>query len=488
MPLQAFNMRLQYLFLFLIMLLNGLNAKAQDETSAVGKITSFPTRFLDKLNKKSAELEDKLVASSEKALERLAKQEKKLKKKLARNDSAAAEQLFGNVEERYKQLQSKLQQPVKLNGRAGQYLPHLDTLKTSLNFLSQNNELLANSSEMTGKVKEALNSVKGLEGKFDQAADVKKYLRDRKQMLKEQLNRFGLTKELKKYNQQAYYYAEQVNSYKAMLEDPSKLEQKALELVKKIPAFQDFFKKHSELASLFRLPDNYGSTASLAGLQTRSSVQNLIQERIASAGPNATAMLQQNVQAAQAQLSGLKDKLNELGGMGNSEGDLPDFKPNNQKTKSFLQRLEYGTNLQSQRSNNYFPTTTDIGLSVGYKLNDKSVIGVGASYKVGWGQNIRNISVSSQGVGFRSFADYKIKGSFFASGGFEYNYQQPFSSVSIVRDLDSWQQSGLAGISKVVSLKSKMFKKTKIQLLWDFLSYSQRPQTQPLKFRVGYNF
>jgi trimethylamine:corrinoid methyltransferase-like protein len=116
------------------------------------------------------------------------------------------------------------------------------------------------------------------------------------------------------------------------------------------------------------------------------------------------------------------------------------------------------------------------------------VIGVGASYKVGWGQNIRNISVSSQGVGFRSFADYKIKGSFFASGGFEYNYQQPFSSVSIVRDLDNWQQSGLAGISKIISLKSKMFKKTKMQLLWDFLSYSQRPQTQPLKFRVGYNF
>ncbi|WP_127131524.1 hypothetical protein [Pseudoflavitalea rhizosphaerae] len=480
-------MRLQYLFLSIVLLI-GLYSQAQESTSTLDKITGFPTRFLDKLNKKSADLEDKLVASSEKALQRLARQEKKLKKKLARKDSSAAEQLFGNVEERYQQLQSKLQQPVKLNGRAGQYLPHLDTLKTSLNFLSQNNELLATSSEMTGKIKEALNSVKGLEGKFDQAAEVKKYLRERKQMLKDQLNRFGLTKELKKYNQQAYYYAEQINSYKAMLEDPSKLQQKALELVKKIPAFQDFFKKHSELASLFRLPDNYGSTASLAGLQTRSSVQNLIQERIASAGPNATAMLQQNVQAAQAQLSGLKDKLNELGGMGNSEGDLPDFKPNNQKTKTFLQRLEYGTNLQSQRSNNFFPTTTDIGLSVGYKLNDKSVIGVGASYKVGWGQNIRNISISSQGVGFRSFADYKIKGSFFASGGFEYNYQQPFSSVSIVKDLDSWQQSGLAGISKVVSLKSKMFKKTKIQLLWDFLSYSQRPQTQPLKFRVGYNF
>ncbi|MBO9632582.1 MAG: hypothetical protein J7578_05645 [Chitinophagaceae bacterium] len=480
-------MRVRYILLLMIFL-KGFFAEAQDGSSTLDRVASFPTRFLDKLNKKSEDIEDKLISGSEKALKRLAKQEKKMKRKLARKDSAAAEQLFGNVDERYQQLQAKLEAPTQLTQRSGQYLPHLDTLKTSLNFLTQNNEWLGKNEEVTGKVKEALSSVKGLEGKLDQAADVKKYLRDRKAMLKEQLNRFGLTKELKKYNQQAYYYAEQVNSYKAMLEDPSKLEQKALELVKKLPAFQDFFKKNSELASLFQLQDNYGSMASLAGLQTRSSVQNLIQDRLSSAGPNATAILQQNVQAAQAQLSKLKDKLNELGGMGNSEGELPDFKPNNQKTKSFLQRLEYGTNLQSQRSSNFFPTTTDVGLSVGYKLNDKSIIGIGASYKVGWGQNIRNVNITSEGVGFRSFADYKIKGSFFASGGFEYNYQQPFSSVSVVRDLDDWQKSGLVGISKILSLKSKMFKKTKMQLLWDFLSYQQRPQTQPLKFRVGYNF
>lgn len=480
-------MRLRYI-LILICLLKGICAEAQEGSSALDKVASFPTRFLDKLNKKSEDIEDKLISGSEKALKRLAKQEKKMKRKLARKDSAAAEQLFGNVDERYQQLQAKLEAPVKLTQRSGQYLPHLDTLKTSLNFLTQPNELLGQSEAITGKVKDALGSVKGLEGKLDQAADVKKYLRDRKAMLKEQLNKFGLTKELKKYNQQAYYYAEQINSYKAMLEDPSKLEQKALELVKKLPAFQDFFKKNSELASLFQLQDNYGSMASLAGLQTRSSVQSLIQDRLASAGPNATAILQQNVQAAQSQLSKMKDKLNELGGMGNSDGDLPDFKPNNQKTKSFLQRLEYGTNLQSQRSSSFFPTTTDVGLSVGYKLDDKSIVGIGASYKVGWGQNIRNINVTSEGVGFRSFADYKIKGSFFASGGFEYNYQQPFSSISVVNDLDDWQKSGLVGISKILSLKSKMFKKTKMQLLWDFLSYQQRPQTQPLKFRVGYNF
>jgi hypothetical protein len=53
---------------------------------------------------------------------------------------------------------------------------------------------------------------------------------------------------------------------------------------------------------------------------------------------------------------------------------------------------------------------------------------------------------------------------------------------------DSWQESGLLGISKIISVKSKLFKKTKVQLLWDFLSYQQLPRSQPLKFRVGYNF
>jgi hypothetical protein len=172
--------------------------------------------------------------------------------------------------------------------------------------------------------------------------------------------------------------------------------------------------------------------------------------------------------------------------------DMPDFKPNNQKTKSFWKRLEYGTNLQTQKSNNFFPTTSDIGLSVGYKLSDKSIIGIGGSYKVGWGKDIRNIAISSEGAGLRSFLDVKLKGSFFASGGYEYNYQPLTVSETITPDIaaqgDKWQQSGLVGISKIISLKSKTFKKTKAQLLWDFLSYQQQPRTQAVKFRVGYSF
>jgi hypothetical protein len=115
-------------------------------------------------------------------------------------------------------------------------------------------------------------------------------------------------------------------------------------------------------------------------------------------------------------------------------------------------------------------------------------VGLGASYKLGWGQDIGHISISNQGLGLRSFLDWKIKGGIYATGGFEYNYQQPFGKLDILYHLNSWQQSGLIGITKTVSVRSKWVSQTKAQLLWDFLSYSQIPQAQPFKFRVGYNF
>ena len=164
------------------------------------------------------------------------------------------------------------------------------------------------------------------------------------------------------------------------------------------------------------------------------------------------------------------------------------FKPNEQKTKSFLQRLEYGTNLQTVKASSFFPTTTDVGLSVGYKLNDKSVIGIGGSYKLGLGRGWDAIKFSSEGMGLRSYIDWKIKGSFWISGGYDMNYHTAFSNFDQLKDRNAWQRSGLLGLSKMVSVKSKFFKKTKAQLLWDFLSQQQVPRTQAVIFRINYNF
>jgi hypothetical protein len=205
-------------------------------------------------------------------------------------------------------------------------------------------------------------------------------------------------------------------------------------------------------------------------------------------GPNAQQTFQQNIQQAQSQLQQLKNKVNKLGGS-NSDDIMPEgFKPNSQKTKSFLQRIELGTTIQTQRATSFFPSTSDLGLMAGYKLNDKSIIGIGASYKMGWGNGWNNIRLSHQGLGLRSFIDLKLKGSFYVSGGYEQNYKAEIRNISQLQDISSWQQSGLIGMSKIVSVKSKLFKKTKIQLLWDLLSYQQIPRAQPIIFRLGYSF
>ena len=165
---------------------------------------------------------------------------------------------------------------------------------------------------------------------------------------------------------------------------------------------------------------------------------------------------------------------------------MPDFKPKEQKTKTFLQRLEYGTNIQTVKSNYFFPTTTDMALSVGYKLSDKNIVGLGASYKMGWGKDISHIVISSQGIGFRSFADFKLKGSFFVSGGFEYNYLSSFKTLQeLHNNVDAWQRSALMGLSR----KYKVGKREgNMQLLYDFLHGQQTPPGTALKFRIGYTF
>ena len=483
---------ISFLLALLCLHLQGISQDA----AAPEKITAFPERFISRIKSKSAALEAKLDRQTEKYLQRLLQKEKKLQRKLARTDAAAAAELFGNAEAEYAAIGDKMKATTASeNSRNGQYLPYVDSLKASLSFLQQHNHLLDKGEGISGaNLQQSLAQVKNLQAKLGTSEEVKAFIRQRKEQIKQTLSKYtqlpkGLRKTYTDFNKDLYYYSQQVKEYKDLLNDPDKLTRKALGLLTQLDVFKDFMQQHSELAGLFGMPANYGTPQALTGLQTRNQVQQLIQSQLAASGPNAQQALQQNLQNAQAQLSQLKDKINKLGG-GDSDLDLPDFKPNNQKTKSFLQRLEFGTNLQSTRSNYFFPTTTDLGLSIGYKLSDNSVIGIGGSYKVGWGKDIRNIVITSEGAGIRSFLDVRLKKSFFITGGYEQNYQPLTLTSPGGGGLEGavWTSSGLIGLSKVVSLKTKFFKKTKVQLLWDFLSYEQVPQTQAVKFRVGYSF
>lgn len=487
-------MEFRLLIILCLLLCNRCLTLCAQDVPALPGTDKVAGKYLDAVAGKSASVSSSIDRQTGKYLSRFQKEEQRLYKKLAKKDSTAARRALAASQKQYQALEQKLNGASQTLTRGRKYIPLLDTLGTSLKFLKQYGDLFKKGIASSQQLNNSLSEVNTLEGKLQQADDVQAFIKDRREQLTEQLQKAGMGDALKGFNKEAYYYSAQIKEYRDVLDDPGKAEQKAIALLNQLPAFKQFMKQNGFLSSVFgssvggaAATGTADPIAALQGLQTRTQVQQLIQNQIAAGGPGAQAIVQQNIQAAQGQLNALKDKLSKLGN-GNSEADIPDFKPNNQKTKTFLQRLEYGTNIQTQKSGYFFPTTTDLALSVGYKLNDKSTVGIGTSYKMGWGTGIQHIAISHQGIGFRSFMDMKIKGSFYASGGFEYNYQQPFESLSQINSLDSWSKSGLVGISKIISVKSKLFKKTKLQLLWDFLSYQQKPVTQPVKFRIGYSF
>jgi hypothetical protein len=487
-------------FLLCLFLLTGQICYSQDSSSIYNKILNFPDKLLNSVQKKAYVFESRLDLQAEKYLARMEKREEKLFRKMYKIDSTKARILQTESKEKYSQLAQRIKTGVEapIGIVTGGYLPYMDSLKGSLTVLKQSQNLITQSGQITQKLNSSFDQVKLLEAKLQQAEQVKQFIRERKEQIRQVLSRYtklpqSLLRQVKGINKEVYYYAQQIRDYREMISHPEKVERKAFSVLSKTKPFQEFMRKNSMLASLFRLPvdapNDPAYLQSLAGLQTRAQVNQLVQNQLTLGGPSGSQQISSGLQQAQSQLQTLKDKVSRWGG-GGSDMEMPEgFRPQNLKTKTFLQRIVLGTDVQTQRSTSLLPASSDLGISAGYRLNNNnSLIGVGFSYKMGWGQNIQNIHISSQGAGLRSFIDWKLKGSLWVSGGFEMNYRSIFNSLDQLRELNAWQQSGLLGVSKKFNVQMKFFKNTKVQVLWDFLSYRQVPRTQPILFRVGYGF
>ena len=357
----------RYVFLFVLMCLvtnQRLFAQSDSSVSKATSVTDISSKAISGLQKQYSNLQTKLHTQSAKLLSRMQAKEDKLRRKLQSKDSSKAQEVFNeDITQRFTELKSKLADTTKIFNRfpLKEYVPGLDSMQTSLSFLLKNPNLPTDKLEQLQSLSTKL---KGLQGELQKANDIQAFVREREAGLKEQLLNTGLGKQLTGINKQVYYYQAQLSEYKALLNDKQKLKEKILETVRALPAFQKFWQKNSYLATLFPVPSNTPGSTSLAGLQTRTSVQNLITQRIGTgggAGVNPQQYFQQQVGSAQAQINQLKDKLSKFSnGGGSSDMTMPDFNPNEQKTKSFLQRLEYGFNIQSEPRQYNLPMSSDL--------------------------------------------------------------------------------------------------------------------------------
>ncbi|PUZ23921.1 hypothetical protein GA0116948_1082 [Chitinophaga costaii] len=456
-----------------------VDTTAAQTDSVLKTVNAVPDKYYKQVTAKTRQMTATVQQRSLQAVNSMLEKEKKMQAKLSQTDSVAAVRIFKHGIDSLQHLQSLLKSKIPFAGKAMAYDGYIDSLQNSLGFLKQLKQGAG-----TQKLDGALQSVNGLQDQFQAADQVKNYLQSQKDFLNTQLSHYSnLAGDLKGINKEAYYYTQQLNEYKELLHDKKKAEAKAVSLLQQLPAYKAFLQKHSQLASLFNLSANGDANLaqSLEGLQTRSAVEQLLSQRLGG-GPNASAAVSNQMEAARNQFNELKNKFPNL----DNAGEMPNFKPNDMKTKSLLQRLEFGANVQFQKSSLYFPTTGDFAGQVAYKFTKKGSIGLGVAYKLGMGSGFNHIRFNSQGVGLRSFMDWQMKGSIYANGGFEENYNNNFGSVAELRRFKAWTGSALLGVSKKYQLNAKM--KGNIMLLYDFLWSVHTPTTQPVVLRMGYTF
>jgi hypothetical protein len=463
------------------------NMRADEKLQDAEDLKQVPDKYIKDVNSKIDQYNKRMTAKTIKTLKKLSKWEDKIHTLLLKASPQTAQQLFGNGQETFSTLLQKMQQGQSITENyQSKYDVYTDKLSTNLKYLQQEKDKL--DSNLVKPVVDANNKMAAVTKEEDNTEVVQQFINQRKKQLADgALKYLQNSKYLDKMGEENYYYVATLKNYKELFSDPDKAEQTATDIVNKIPGFQKFTQQNSILASIFGSPSATGNVQALTGLQTRDQTQDLMQQQISSGGPNAQQTIMQDMQQAQSQLKQLKDKLNQ--GVGNSSDiDMPKgFKPDMQKTKTFAQRIEYGSNIQFVNSNQFVPGSTDMAVTEGYILNDKSTVGMGASYKVGMG-TLQHVDISSQGEGLRSYLDWKLIKQLYVSGGFEMNYYNEYSNIAALKQDNSWQQSALVGMTEKLNIGSKFFKTTNVQLLYDFLSKQHEPVSQPLLFRVGYNF
>jgi hypothetical protein len=452
------------LFLFLMLI------------SFTGAVPSFAQQlnqkdYLKKVTSKTSALNKRINNADKKYVRQYLRADNKMHRKLCRTNPELADKLFSyNSDPFFYHQRSKnnlsflpKDEPTK------EYFAEFDTAKTTSQYLQSNHDKAGREGENT------LSELKKADEKLNSSERLHQFFRQRKTQVKQAAERCPeLKKSYHSLDKVNYYYGQQVSEYKKIFADKSKAKEAALKLIRNNNQFKEFMQKNGQLASLRKLKANP------AGLQTMAGVKELMQKDVAALGINPKQILDTKMQPMTEDLAKLKS-----GRYGNTSNaaDVPDFKPNQLKTKRLVDRLEYGTDFSFANTNNFFPASSNIGAQLGYKLIKANIVGIGASYCLGMGSSWNHIHASNQGISLRSFVDIKIKPFVYLEGGYEKNYKAQMQTETH-NPKGMWYDSALLGLK---FRKSTAPASLTLTLLYDFLNDQHYPKSPAFIYRVGWD-
>jgi hypothetical protein len=365
-----------------------------------------------------------------------------------------------------------------------QYLPYLDTLKDVLEFLHKGPIQFTQFKNSQQLLSKSLEELKRLENKIGKIDEIRKCIQKQQQIIDQFLHGYNqsLPNEIRRFNKLAYYYNSRLKNYQELFLHLDHLERRVIHDLIQIPSFSTFLNTHSQIALLFRIPEDYDNLHSLDGLQTRSVISKQIEQKLQSAGLDGRQEIQQQIAIAREKINKLQEKLSNIG----TTEEIPDFTPKDIKSRTFFQRLERGANVGFNHTNGYFPQTTEIVGQLAYRMGQKSVIGTGLIFEIGWRGDIQKMHLFPYGLGQRFFMSYQLKRILHLNGGFEYQNNQIFSNVPSSYYQNKFTKRAFLGIERKYHINNKL--NVDLMILYDFLYRKNIPWTQPVIFRAGYNF
>lgn len=305
---------------------------------------------------------------------------------------------------------------------------------------------------------------------------------------------------------QVFYGKARMNVYKQIEEDPTVIEDKALEYLEGTPGFD-----HSMDQATMGGPGSLQSLAASGktltsadlqrmGYQTKNMLQNSLQQKF---GKNLTGVTQQmssQISQWQDKTKGISQDLQEAKQTKSSLKQLrhinkPAFKINRERGLPFWRRIEKQYNWQTtQATPEGNPATLEGSAMAGFKQSPKLTYGIGIAASMGLGQSWSNIHLSLQGLGFRSYISWQWQYGIGFYGGYERMYKQAVftnnsSTQPATTDLTAtphnthdYSESVLIGLTKKYNLNTKY--NGQIQLLYD-VWWQQKGLRSPVVLRFA---
>ena len=261
------------------------------------------------------------------------------------------------------------------------------------------------------------------------------------------------------------------------------LEKKLQEEIKKRPEFKELLKESKEFEKLSGLPEQY-----MRELEQFRNGEILQNKAMQEATARAKKLLEENmpqIHEAQAKLAKLKKKYSVVP----SANDLSTAtKRNSLKGHPLNERLVAGLNLQILSLE---PVRIDFNPVLGYKLDKKAHLAIGATYRARFSALPGGVSQRSGRdelvYGYRAFGEYNIWRGLAVHGEYE-RLSKEFEVGNNGSDIfeRKWVQGALLGISGYYRIAGKL--QGNYSILYNLIYDRQQAVYQsPWVFRFGFN-